>query len=305
MQEKKTYNKWLLCLLPLFANSGNAQFVNVEKDINPRIIQYADSLAATQTSLLSNKEIDSLVQKKEYVSAFSFSTEKESKSNLKNSEIYNQDVQGVGIAAMCAKKDALHGSSINPATAFVIGEDGICLTNFHVLYAFSKSNSKFGNPIFLVRLANGEIFPLKKIIGFSAQDDIAIIQIDTKGKKLKALPIAAQDANIGDNCYVLGNPLGQAYAFTNGIISNKYNQGFWLPGNLGMTNRNIMSITANFAVGSSGSPILDQSGNIIGIVSSTNIIPQSYEGQQVTQMVVRNAIPVSSIWKLIHKIQHA
>ena len=56
-----------------------------------------------------------------------------------------------------------------------------------------------------------------------------------------------------------------------------------------------MSITADFAVGSSGAPILNNSGEVVGVVSSTFIIPN----KRNSQMVIKEIIPINSLKKLI------
>jgi serine protease Do len=60
-----------------------------------------------------------------------------------------------------------------------------------------------------------------------------------------------------------------------------------------------MSITADFAQGSSGGPVLDRRGNVIGVVAATLSL---YNSDNNLQMVSKEAIPVSRIRALItHK----
>jgi S1-C subfamily serine protease len=63
-----------------------------------------------------------------------------------------------------------------------------------------------------------------------------------------------------------------------------------------------MAITADYAKGSSGGPVLNARGEVVGMVSSTNSIYYTREkGQnQNLQMVIKSCVPVGAISKLLH-----
>ena len=67
-------------------------------------------------------------------------------------------------------------------------------------------------------------------------------------------------------------------------------------------NRNVrrMSITADYAKGSSGAPVLNNNGEVIGVVSSTNsIYYNKVKGREENlQMVVKNCIPINALRRL-------
>ncbi|MDE1192978.1 MAG: serine protease [Arachidicoccus sp.] len=216
--------------------------------------------------------------------------------------IYANSKPAVGLVAMCSKPNLSKEISVNPASAFVITPDGVCLTNYHVVYAYAHSKTLNDQGIFLIRLGNGRTYVMEKVLALSPQDDLALIKIDVKGERLPYVKLRNMDAEVGEKAYVLGNSFGQLYSLTQGIVSGKYNETMVLPGRTGRAARNLMSITADFSVGASGSPILDNNGYVIGIVSSTNIVEQQSNGRPMTQMVIKNAIPVSSIKHLIQSI---
>ncbi|MCT4602253.1 MAG: serine protease [Marinifilum sp.] len=59
-----------------------------------------------------------------------------------------------------------------------------------------------------------------------------------------------------------------------------------------------MSISAEFAVGSSGAPVFNSKGNVVGVVSTTYPLSASKN----PQMIVKEMIPVSSLKKLIKRM---
>jgi S1-C subfamily serine protease len=63
-----------------------------------------------------------------------------------------------------------------------------------------------------------------------------------------------------------------------------------------------MAITADYAKGSSGGPVLNVRGEVVGMVSSTNSIYYTREkGQnQNLQMVIKSCVPVGAISKLLN-----
>ena len=294
-----------MLLACISANAQYTQYPNVEKNILQPLRKIADSVLLTADSIASPQYAKTYLQKREIkIQPIKFQIAGNIGKSFSSTVIYNNDKPAVGIFAMCVKPfNPLHNDvKISPASTFVISPDGVCVTNFHVVYAYANSLKQGEKGLCLVRLGNDSVYPLKTILAVSSKDDIALIQLDTKGQQLPFLKLSEADASIGDDIYVLGNPTGLMYNFTKGIVSDKYNETFALPGEEGFAERNVMAITAEFAVGSSGSPVLDSSGSVTGIVSSTIVIEQSNTGHPQTQMVVRNIIPVSSIKKLIHSV---
>lgn len=217
--------------------------------------------------------------------------------------IYEQSKNAVGWVAMCYRKRISSAVTVNGASAFVVSPDGICLTNYHVVYAFANDSGLDGSGIFLVRLGNGKIYPLKKILFASVEDDVAILQLETqKGEQLPYLSLEDQIPSIGEDVYMLGNPKDMYYLMTKGMVANLYADAIAWPNGKGGSQRDLMAITADFAVGASGGPILNSKGNVIGMVSSTHVIEQNGTGYPLTQMVIKNAIPNRSLLKALAAI---
>ncbi|WP_431293068.1 S1 family peptidase [Pedobacter sp. P26] len=112
---------------------------------------------------------------------------------------------------------------------------------------------------------------------------------------LPALPLA-KSANVGDQVFVLGHPKGMHYFFSQGNVTNRYMEEAG-PDDARFF-REMMTISADYATGSSGGPVLDLYGRVVGTVSNTKMYTHSEMNPSV-QMVVKNTVPVESLWKLI------
>ena len=130
--------------------------------------------------------------------------------------------------------------------------DGMIITNEHVI-----SGAKYG----YARIVNQKekIMPIT-IINCNKKIDVAILKVPIT-KKYKLLPLAdVSKLLIGEKLYALGNPLGQEGTFSDGIVSRleKNDKG------------EVIEIQTNTAIspGSSGGPVVDSEGNVVGIVVS-------------------------------------
>jgi len=165
---------------------------------------------------------------------------------------------------------------VNPTSVYVIDDSGICVTNYHVGNEYS---SKALYQSLSVMTATGKVYPVSKILSCSESDDLMVFKIDTKGDQLSALPLGNTLAE-GKPIHVMGHPLGNFYRFTSGTISD------YSTSTLADQPCNVMSITAEFNVGSSGGPIVDDNGNVVGTVSRLS------GGMKV-------GVPVSELKKLL------
>ncbi|WP_065218343.1 MULTISPECIES: S1 family peptidase [Butyricimonas] len=181
------------------------------------------------------------------------------------------------------------------ATAIVLTEDGICVTNYHVLAEIILSGAMqfyWANDLlrFLVD-AKGNVFPVKEVLACDAAADMAIFRVDVGDKRLKPIPLG-QPAREGARVYCLAHPHGKLFFMTEGIV------------NRNVTERRsefngrpvaVMQISAEYAVGSSGGPIIDERGNLVGMVSRTETLYGDQEAQRNYQMTLKSTVPVKTI----------
>ena len=198
-------------------------------------------------------------------------------------DIYREGLKSVvqvGRVFKCGKCDHWHESS---AGGFIIHEEGYIATNFHVMQgATEKAGEGMG-----VRLSDGRVVAVKRIVASDKANDLAIIQVDATD--LTPLRIA-DDIDIGDPVFVLSHPEGVFNTFTEGMVSNKVRR----PGPpRGKRSVPELNITADFAKGSSGSPVLNNCGELVGMVRSTRSTYYDEKNGVDTnlQMVWKDAIP--------------
>ncbi|MGH7280087.1 MAG: S1C family serine protease [Polyangiaceae bacterium] len=144
-------------------------------------------------------------------------------------------------------------------TGFVIDKDGTVLTNNHVVE---------GAQVMTIKLSDDREFP-GKVIGRDQRTDIAVVHIDSKDKPtLTPLNLGNSDqAEVGDWVVAIGNPFGLSHTVSAGIISAK-----------GRTNQdvpldksgfyNFLQTDASINPGNSGGPLLNLSGEVVGINSA-------------------------------------
>ncbi len=148
------------------------------------------------------------------------------------------------------------------ATAWVLTEDGVLATNWHVF-------DKLGKECYGAVNAKGEVFPVIDVLGSDPVADIALVRV--AGKGFTPLPLAT-DAKVGAWVAVLSHPANQFFTFTQGHVT-RYTKNL----NSNGTTEKWMSITADFAYGSSGGPVLNRCGAVVGMATVTSNVDYPLE----------------------------
>ncbi|HOJ63269.1 MAG TPA: trypsin-like peptidase domain-containing protein [Spirochaetota bacterium] len=144
----------------------------------------------------------------------------------------------------------------------IIDKEGYIITNYHVVGGADKV---------IVALSKEENIYEAEIIGVDPENDLAVIKIKNPPKDLSPIPLGtSKDLQIGQSVYAIGNPFGLDRTLTSGIISA-------LERPIKTQNGNVIEgaiqTDASINPGNSGGPLIDSSGNMIGI--NTMIISPS------------------------------
>lgn len=195
-------------------------------------------------------------------------------------------------------------------TAFAIAPNGICVTNYHVLQDIIRKDTTKENrdSIYFITTLDKEVYFIEKIIAYSQNNDLAVFQVHTNGAQLHPVPLGVP-AQVGATVYCISHPLSYFYYFSKGMVARNVcidEQQAAAGYNPHGSSPIRMEITADYGVGSSGGPILDKYGNLVGIVSSTAPVHASQrEGTDSMifhqQMVVKDTAPLAALTRLLKK----
>ncbi|WP_193212101.1 S1 family peptidase [Luteolibacter marinus] len=192
----------------------------------------------------------------------------------------------VGSVYKCEKCDHWHSGGI--ATAWCLSEDGLMVTNAHV---FAKAKGAGMG----ICDRDGKCYPVTEVLAADPHADIALFRVDGEGFQPLALGTAAE---VGTDVSVISNPDRHYFTRTSGEVS-RYCQ---TPAHGDKKATTWMSITADYARGSSGGPVFNPAGEVVGMVATTQTIyygSDKANDQGPVQMVVKNCVPVDAIRRLL------
>ncbi len=173
---------------------------------------------------------------------------------------------------------------VAPASGFLIAED-LVVTNYHVVNQPERS-------ALAVRLFDGRVFMVESVVVASERYDLAVVRIPNTGITPVTL---GQAAPVGAKVDLISHPNQKFYTLTEGRVARYF-----------MTQRDrktvpAMAITADFGRGSSGAPVLNKAGEVVGIAASTESLyyTENDDDQKNLQMVFKNCVPVSQLKEII------
>lgn len=205
----------------------------------------------------------------------------------------------VGRLYICDRCDKVH---FNVAfTAFAISKDGVCVTNFHCLNSMKGPSTGVREFLgFVVRTWDGRLFPVSEVLAGSELQDLAILKLDLpEGESLTPLRLGPT-ARVGDAVYTISHPKSMLYRFSTGMVTRNTIESSGGRSD-SQAERPRMCISADYGVGSSGGPVLDERGNVIGVIAATRTVYSSnpQTENRHPQMVEHKTIPVAMIRELI------
>jgi S1-C subfamily serine protease len=193
--------------------------------------------------------------KRTHTDAVRLTSKPRSGTPLEGADIYRRSAQAsvlIGSAYKCDKCPKWHNTL---ASGFAITADGVIATNHHV--AAGATGEAMGVITF-----DGRFFPVVEVLAANKAHDVALLRIDAKD--LIFLPLR-DDAPAGSPIRCYSHPANTFGFISEGVISRYFKMNE--PERNGSV---FMQITADYARGSSGGPIIDPYGNAVGMVASTS-----------------------------------
>jgi tetratricopeptide (TPR) repeat protein len=172
----------------------------------------------------------------------------------------------------------LDGDIAGLGSGFFINPNGILVTNYHVLDGAYRAD---------VKTSDGRKYPIVAVLAKNQQVDLIKVRVNIPRNQVALLPLAGQEPVLADRIVVIGSPLGLDQTVSEGIISAvRETPAFG----------KVYQLTAPISQGSSGSPVLNQEGEVVGVVSF-----QVTEGQNLNfavsvrslRQLPMDAMPVS------------
>jgi S1-C subfamily serine protease len=160
------------------------------------------------------------------------------------------------------------GDTVGLGTGFVVSPDGLFITNYHVIEEAARLQ---------VSLLDGGTWTDVSLVAGDPASDLALMQLPARG--LRHLTLGSDGGmEVGDKVYVMGNPLGMSGTFTDGMVSGKRP----------LEGVSMLQISAPISPGSSGGPVMNERGEVIGVATMMVM-----GGQNLNMAVpVRYALPM-------------
>jgi S1-C subfamily serine protease len=166
-------------------------------------------------------------------------------------------------------------------SAFIWDEDGHIITNYHVIQGADKAT---------VTLSDRSTWEAK-LIGAAPEKDLAVLKIDAPKKLLRPI-LTGKSMNllVGQSVYAIGNPFGLDQTLTTGIISAL---GREIESVAGTPIKDVIQTDAAINPGNSGGPLLNSSGELIGVNTAIYSPSGAYAGIgfSIPVDVVRSVVP--------------
>lgn len=172
----------------------------------------------------------------------------------------------VTVAALGADGDVLRIGS-----GFFIDRDGTLVTSDHVLDGALEAK---------VKTAEGGVFPISTVIAYSPLVDLVKVRVQIPPGKAVPAVLAERGPSIADRVVVIGSPMGLPQTISEGIVAAIRKHPSY---------GEVYQLTAPISPGSSGGPVLNLKGRVIGVVSF-----QTAQGQNINFAVAIKALQVMS-----------
>jgi serine protease Do len=191
---------------------------------------------------------------------------------------------------MCMQQQRGGSSGGGSGSGFMIDESGLMLTNNHVVTLDSDTVGELQ-----VQFHNDPKKYSAKVVGRSPVYDVALIQIEAPGKKFTPIPFGNSDTlKVGQKAIAMGNPFGLEFSVSEGIVSAT---GRSFEGSANLAN-NVIQTDAAVNPGNSGGPLLNSSGEVIGI-NTAILSPGTSMGGTGQFAGIAFAVPINLVSSLL------
>ena len=168
-------------------------------------------------------------------------------------------------------------------TGAILDSSGYVLTNWHVVEGYEAG-------IIFLKPSNGTEPPENsaygmRLIATNKQADLALVKIEKP-------PVGLVGVNLGDitrvqvaqDIHIIGHPHGKLWSYSTGVVSQIRNNYDWKYEDGSEHSAKVLQMQTAINPGNSGGPVLDNSGNMLGLVA------MSEEGQNLDYAIAIDVI---------------
>jgi tetratricopeptide (TPR) repeat protein len=158
--------------------------------------------------------------------------------------IFNENSKAVVVVTAYDKK----GNAISRGSGFIVRADGAVVTNYHVI----------GMARDIKVTAGDKILDVEGLIFTDEGNDLVILKAKAKDMPVVKLGVIGK-ANIGERVYVISSPEGLENTISDGLLNGirKIDE-----------KKEVLQMTATTSHGSSGGPVFNRDGEVIGVATS-------------------------------------
>jgi len=172
------------------------------------------------------------------------------------------------------------GEKLSRGSGFFIDTDRV-VTNRHVIDNAYRAE---------IHSYNGSVYPVKGVVAVDAEGDLAVLRVDAPANQVRPLLLDRTSPQEGESIVVIGNPLGLEGSVTNGIVSAVRD----IP-----TFGRIIQITAPISPGSSGSPVVNMHGQVIGVatlqITGGQSVNFAIPSERISQLQTGTLLPLADL----------
>ncbi|MEW6388459.1 MAG: trypsin-like peptidase domain-containing protein [Thermodesulfobacteriota bacterium] len=143
-----------------------------------------------------------------------------------------------------------HGKIKKSGSGFFINPEGHLISNFHVLKGYQRAE---------IKTADGRRYPIKEVIAADPHADLVLFTAHSPRGTKNYLYLSRARPEVGQRVVVVGSPMGLDQTVSDGMVSAiRHTSNFG----------EIIQISAPISPGSSGGPVVNLRGEVMGVVFS-------------------------------------
>ena len=178
-------------------------------------------------------------------------------------------------------------------TGFVWDRNGYIVTNYHVIQEGTRAEVTLVRPSQSQSLSEAQVSFEARVIGVAPDRDLAVLKIDASSLDLAPLPLGdSKMLSVGQSALAIGNPFGFDQTLTTGVISGL---GREIKSVTQRVIKGVIQTDAAINPGNSGGPLLDSSGQVIGVNTAIYSPSGAYAG-------IGFAVPIDTVKRVVPQL---